>query len=68
MRDLRLLPLKDVERRLGVTRWTLYEMIKAGKLPAVKLESGHYRVREEVVDKIARGVATFPQKADVHDG
>ena len=46
----KLLPLREVELRLGLTRWTLYELIRAGRLPAIKLQSGHYRVREEVVD------------------
>ena len=52
---MRLLPLKDVEARLGLSRWTLYEMIRAGRLPAIKLRSGQYRVREEDVDIVARG-------------
>ena len=51
-----LLGLRDVERRLGLTRWTLYEMIRKGSLPAVKLQSGHYRVSEQAVDEIARGL------------
>ena len=42
-------------------------MIRAGKLPAIKLESGHYRVREDVVDVVARGVVAFPKEADVQE-
>ena len=51
----RLLSLRDVELILGLTRWTLYELIKNGKLPAVKLSSGHYRVRAAVVEAMAQG-------------
>jgi len=50
-----LLPLRDVERKLGVSRWTLYDMIRAGRLPAVKLTSGHYRVKASVVEAIRKG-------------
>ena len=51
-----LLPLRDVERKLGVSRWTLYEMIRTGKLPAVKLASGHYRVKASIVEATRTGV------------
>jgi excisionase family DNA binding protein len=49
----RLLTLKEVERRLSLSRWTLYEFIRRGTLPAVKLPSGHYRVPEDAVDAFA---------------
>ena len=55
MAECVLLTLRDVERRLGLTRWTLYDMIRANKLPAIKLRSGHYRVPLEAVDRLARG-------------
>ena len=49
-----LLPLRIVEQRLGVSRWTLYLMIKKGTLPAVRLPSGQYRVPEEELDKLVQ--------------
>ena len=54
-----LLGLREVERRLGLTRWTLYEMIRKGSLPAVKLKSGHYRVSEQAVEEIAQGLRKY---------
>ena len=49
-----LLPLRVVEQRLGVSRWTLYLMIRKGTLPAVRLHSGQYRVPEEELDKLVQ--------------
>ena len=49
------LSLRQVERRLSLSRWTLYEMIHSGRLEAVKLPSGHYRVPERAVDAIMQG-------------
>jgi len=40
----RLLKLADLERELGVSRWTLYEWLKEGKICGQKLPCGHYRV------------------------
>jgi len=40
----RLLKLADLERELGVSRWTLYEWLKEGKISGRKLPCGHYRV------------------------
>ena len=54
MHDDNLLSLRDVERRLGLSRWTLYSLIRRGALPAVRLRSGHYRVRADVVEAIVR--------------
>ena len=45
----KLIPLREVERQLGVTRWTLHELIRRGVLPAIKPPSGHYRVTEDVL-------------------
>jgi excisionase family DNA binding protein len=49
-----LLPLREVEHRLGLSRWTLYELIHNGKLRALKLQSGHFRVPQEAVEKFAQ--------------
>ena len=52
-----LLALRDVERRLGLSRWTLRAWIHSGRLPADRLPSGHYRVSTPVVEAIAHGDA-----------
>ena len=52
---MNMLSLREVERRLSLSRWTLYEMIHSGRLAAVKLPSGQFRVLEREVDAIARG-------------
>jgi excisionase family DNA binding protein len=54
MDEANLITLRDVERMLGVTRWTLYDFVHTGKLPAVKLPGGHYRVRRQDVESLAR--------------
>ena len=40
----RLMKLKEVESALDVSRWTLYRWLAEGKLKAIKLVSGQYRV------------------------
>ena len=42
----RVLRMSEAARRLGVTRRTVLRYVHEGKLPAVQLPSGHYRVRE----------------------
>ena len=54
---MNLLSLREVERRLSLSRWTLYEMIHSGRLAAVKLPSGQFRVPEPEVDAIIQGSA-----------
>ena len=46
-----MLRLAEVERRLQVSRWTLYEWLKEGKIRGVKLPCGHYRIP---VDEVTR--------------
>jgi len=58
MQGSRLLSLREVERCLSLSRWTLYEMIRSGRLQAVKLSSGQYRVSETVVEAMMRGSGT----------
>ena len=57
MQSFNLLPLREVERRLGLTRWTLYDMIRVRRLPAVKLPSGQYRVFERVVEAFVKSAS-----------
>jgi len=50
----KLLKLAHLEESLGVSRWTLYEWIKSGRLSAIRLRSGQYRVRQSVATKLLR--------------
>ncbi len=59
-----LLPLREVERRLGLSRWNLYGMIHSGRLEAVKLASGQYRVPERAAEAISQGLAEGGENAD----
>jgi excisionase family DNA binding protein len=49
--EKKMLKLADVERELGVSRWTLYEWLKEGKIRGVRLPCGHYRVPRKEVEK-----------------
>lgn len=48
----RMLPLIEVEQQLGLTRWSLWNWIREGKLDAKKLPNGHYRVAESEIARI----------------
>ena len=48
----RVLRLAEVEIRLGVSRWTLYDWIKGGTIHAMRLPSGYYRIPESEVKRI----------------
>ena len=48
----RMLRLVEVEQRLGVSRWCIYDWIQEGKVDAIKLPTGHYRIPEEVVERL----------------
>ena len=52
-----LLKLAEVQRQLGVSRWTLYEWLKDGRIQGVKLPCGHYRIPEAEVNRL-RGQVT----------
>ena len=52
---MNLLSLREVERRLSLSRWTLYELIDSGRLAAVKLPFGQFRIPEQEVDAIMQG-------------
>ena len=49
-----MLKLAEVERELGVSRWTLYEWLKAGKIRGMKLPCGHYRIPAEQVNSLKK--------------
>ena len=48
----RMLRLGEVEVRLGVSRWTLYDWIKANTINAIRLPSGYFRIPESEVQRI----------------
>ncbi len=48
----RQLPLSEVEQLLSLTRWSLWNWIRDGKLIAEKQPNGHYRVAESEVERI----------------
>ena len=52
---MNMLALREVERGRSLSRWTLYKMIRSGRLAAVKLPSGQFRVPEQEVDAIMQG-------------
>lgn len=47
-----MLKLADLERELDVSRWTLYDWLKNGKIQGIRLPCGHYRVPREEVEKL----------------
>lgn len=53
--------LAEVEREIGVSRWTLYRWIKRGKLFALLLPSGHFVVSEDEVYRLRDDVGALGQ-------
>lgn len=53
-----LIRLSEVEKRLGVCRWTLYQWLKEGRLSGLKLPSGQFRVAEDEVRRIREEMAS----------
>ena len=51
----RLLRSGEVAELLGVDRHTVVKWIKEGKIRAIKLPSGRYRIPESEVKKILEG-------------
>jgi len=47
-----MLKLSQVEQELGVSRWTLYDWLKRGKIKGVRLPCGHYRIPREELQKL----------------
>jgi len=52
-----MLRLREVGSILGLSRWTLYRWIKAGKLAVLRLPSGHFRVPERELERIKNKMA-----------
>lgn len=53
-----LMPMGAAAKLLGVSRPTLWRMIKAGKLKKVEVLPGSFRVRREDIEALAVGRAT----------
>jgi excisionase family DNA binding protein len=49
-----LLTVEDVARRLQLSRWLVYDLVKAGRLKAVRLTPGRLRFTEEAVEEAVR--------------
>ena len=49
-----LLTTGEVARALCYHPLTVWRMIKAGRLPAIQLPSGHYRIRRSALKKLLR--------------
>ena len=52
--DIRTVTLKEAAKRLGVSRPTVYRMVKSGRLETVKLEGSH-RIRLQSLIDVAAG-------------
>lgn len=52
MNKSKTLKLAEVQAELGVSRWTLYEWLKTGKLHGFRLPCGHYRIPIDEVTKL----------------
>ncbi len=50
-----LLTSTEAAKLLGVDRSTVVRYIRQGKLPAIKLPSGHTRIRRDDVERLIRG-------------
>lgn len=48
----RILRIREVARLLDVSMRTVHRYIDSGKLPGVKLPSGHWRVNEEDIAQL----------------
>jgi excisionase family DNA binding protein len=56
--------LAEIQTELGVSRWTLYDWLRRGKLQAFKLPCGHYRVPEAEMSKLRGQVTVNGQGSD----
>jgi excisionase family DNA binding protein len=50
-----LLTSTEAAKLLGVDRSTVARYVRQGRLPAIKLPSGHTRIRRKDVDRLIRG-------------
>jgi excisionase family DNA binding protein len=51
----KLLKVSEVARKLNVSRHTVLNWIKRGKIKAIRLPGGRYRIPESEVRKIIEG-------------
>ena len=49
-----LLTTTEAAKLLGITRTTVYRYVRDGRLPAIKLPTGHTRIPREAVEKLRR--------------
>ena len=61
-----VLKLADLQQELGVSRWTLYEWLKDGKLHGFKLPCGHYRIPAEEVSKLKQELSETGRALHCH--
>lgn len=52
MDKAKVLKLAELERELGVSRWTLYDWLRTGRLHGFKLSCGHYRVPVNELERL----------------
>jgi len=52
---VKVLKLADLEKELGVSRWTLYDWLRTGKLHGFKLSCGHYRIPMNELQRLKTG-------------
>jgi len=50
--------------RLGVSPRTVLRMIQAGRLPATRVNDGHYRIAASTVEALIRASATAEAEQD----
>jgi excisionase family DNA binding protein len=56
-----LLTVEDVARRLQLSRWLVYDLVKAGRLKAVRLTPGRLRFTEAAVRAAEGGQGVGPR-------
>jgi excisionase family DNA binding protein len=56
-----LMRMGDAARYLGVSRCTLWRMVKEGRLEQVELRRGSYRLRKADLDRLAARRAAVPK-------
>lgn len=52
MAEMKLLTVSDVAKALGVSRYTVYNMIRRGQIPALKLGRRTIRIPENWLDQL----------------
>jgi len=57
-----LLTTTEAAKLLGVDRSTVARYVRQGKLPAIRLPSGHTRIRRADVDRLVRGESGLQQE------